>query len=118
MLHAGPGGKIVLEDGVGISSSRIVAHHEITIGRGSLVGAGCLICDSDMHEVPLGSMKPVRTAPIRIGQKVFVGAGCTILKGVTIGDGAVIGAGSVVAGDIESQYLAVGSPAKPVRRVV
>lgn len=35
VLHAGPGGKIVLEDGVGISSSRIVAHHEITIGRGS-----------------------------------------------------------------------------------
>ncbi len=117
VLHAGSGGRIVLEDGVGISSSRLISYHEIILGRRSLLGAGCLICDSDMHEVPLGSGNPVRTAAIHIGERVFIGAGCTILKGAVIGNGAVIGAGSVVSGQIEAGTLAAGNPARLVRRI-
>ena len=76
-----------------------------------------MICDSDMHEVPLGSGNPVRTAAIHIGERVFIGAGCTILKGAVIGNGAVIGAGSVVSGQIEAGTLAAGNPARLVRRI-
>jgi len=50
-----------------------------------------------------------------IGDRVWVGANVTILKGVTIGDDAVIGAGSVVTKDIPSRAIAVGSPAKVLR---
>lgn len=101
--------------GCGVSASQIIANVGIEIGEGSLIGAGCLICDSDMHEVPLGSGKPIAMAPIKIGNNVFVGARSIILKGVTIGDGAVIGAGSVVTRDIPEYILASGNPAKPQR---
>ena len=41
---------------------------------------------------PLGVDKPIAMAPIKSGNRVFVGASIIILKGVTIGDGAVVGA--------------------------
>jgi len=117
VLAAGPGAIIHLKKNAGVSSSRIIAFSAITIGENSLIGAGCLICDSDMHEVPLGSDHPVRVAPIHIGDHVFIGAGCVILKGVTIGDGAVIGASSVVHRDIPPGVLATGNPAKVIRNI-
>lgn len=115
VLHAAGGAGISIGPDAGISSSRLVAFSGITIGAQSLIGAGCLLCDSDMHEVPLGSSRPVATAPILIGSRVFIGAGSTILKGVTIGDGTVIGAGSVVVSSIPSGALAAGNPAKVIR---
>jgi len=47
----------------------------------------------------------------------WIGAGCIILPGVTIGENAVVGAGSVVANDIPARVVAVGSPARPVRQL-
>lgn len=110
VLSAAAGAIIRLERNSGISSSRVIAFSGITIGENSLIGAGCLISDSDMHEVPLQSGKPVRSVAIQVGKDVFVGAGCIILKGVTIGDGAVVGAGTVVAKDLAAGTLAVGGP--------
>lgn len=110
-LFAGDGAKLILNPGCGISGCQIIAHTLVEIGERSLVGAGCLICDSDMHEVPLGSPGGVRSSPIRIGSGVFIGARCIVLKGVTIGDGAVIGAGSVVVSDIPANVIAAGNPA-------
>ncbi|QAS62031.1 acyltransferase [Clostridium septicum] len=43
---------------------------------------------------------------------VWIGANCTILKGVTIGEGAVIGAGSVVTNDIKPYSINFGIPCK------
>lgn len=115
VLSAGPKAVIHFKKNSGVSSSRIVAFRGISIGEGTLIGAGCLICDSDMHEVPLGSDHPVKAAPIHIGDHVFIGANCTILKGVTIGDGAVIGANSLVNRDIPPHSLAAGNPATIIR---
>ena len=50
--------------------------------------------------------------PTQIGDRVWIGANVTILKGVTIGNDAVIGAGSVVTKDIPEKAIAVGNPAK------
>ena len=115
VLAAGPGAIIHLHRNAGVSSSRLIAYQEIRIGEGSLVGAGCLLCDSDMHEIPLAGTRPIQVAPIRVGARVFIGANCTILKGVTIGDGAVIGAGSVVSRDIPPGVVAAGNPAAVIR---
>lgn len=57
-----------------------------------------------------------KIAPVKIGNNVFIGAGTIILPGVTIGDDVVIGAGSIVSRDIESNSVAVGSPAKVIHR--
>lgn len=114
-LYAGPGASLHIAERVGISGSQIIAHATISIGQDTLIGAGCLICDSDMHEVPIGSVAGIRSAPIRIGRNVFIGARCIVLKGVTIGDGAVIAAGSVVSHDVAAASLAAGNPAKCIK---
>ncbi len=53
--------------------------------------------------------------PVRIGNRVWLGAGVTVCPGVTIGDNCVIGAGSVVTKDIPANSIAVGSPARVIR---
>ena len=55
--------------------------------------------------------------PIVIGDNVWIGAGCTIVGGVTIGDNAVIAAGSVVTKNIPADMLAMGVPCRPVRKI-
>jgi maltose O-acetyltransferase len=55
-----------------------------------------------------------RVGRVRIGRYAFVGAGSTILPGVTIGDGAIVGAGSVVSRDVAPGDLVAGSPAKRI----
>lgn len=51
-----------------------------------------------------------------IGNDVWIGQNATILPGVHIGDGAIIGANSVVGSDVEPYTIAVGNPAKPIRK--
>ena len=89
----------------------------IVIGNGALIGHNVLIAtlNHDMDPAKRADMHP---AAVTIGKKVWVGANCTILPGVTIGDGAVIAAASVVTKDVPENSLAVGSPAKVVREVV
>lgn len=56
-----------------------------------------------------------RTAPVTIGNNVWIGGGAILLPGVTIGDNVVIGASSVVTHDIPANSVAVGSPCRVVR---
>ena len=55
--------------------------------------------------------------PVTIGHSVWIGGSVTILPGVTIGDGCTIGAGSVVTRDIPPYSVAVGNPARVVKKV-
>lgn len=55
------------------------------------------------------------TAPVIIGDNVWIGGGAIILPGVTIGDNVVIGAGSVVTRDISDNLVAVGNPCRVMR---
>ena len=73
------------------------------------------IIDADLH--PLDSETPERIEPIRIGDRVWLGADTLVLRGVTIGDDSVVGAGSVVTRDLPPRVLALGAPARPVREI-
>ncbi len=55
--------------------------------------------------------------PVHIGRNCWLGAGVTVLPGVTIGDNSVIGAGSLVTRDIPANVVAYGVPAKVVREI-
>lgn len=55
--------------------------------------------------------------PVTIGNNVWIGGGVTICPGVTIGDNCVIGAGSVVVKDTPSNSVAVGNPARVVKKI-
>jgi maltose O-acetyltransferase len=61
-----------------------------------------------------GHLGYTRIARVRIGDRVFLGAGVIVLPGVTIGDDAIVGAGSVVTRDIPPRTVAAGSPARPI----
>lgn len=56
-----------------------------------------------------------QTAPVIIGDRVWIGGGAIIMPGVTIGNDVVIGAGSVVTKDIPDHVIAYGSPCRVVR---
>lgn len=55
--------------------------------------------------------------PITINERCWIGAGSIILPGVTIGQGTTVGAGSVVTKSLPERVLAVGSPARIIRKL-
>lgn len=56
-------------------------------------------------------------APITIGDNVWLGGGVIVLAGVSIGENTVVGAGAVVTRDLPANVVAVGNPARVVRRL-
>ena len=105
------GEKFVLNQG-----TLLAAMSEIHLGDHVLVGEYVSIRDSD-HEFREGLDKDggFVTTPIRIGHQVWIGRGCCITRGVTIGERSVIGANSVVTKDIPPRSVAVGAPARVIR---
>lgn len=107
--------RLIIGDNVGMSAAVICSATSVEIGRGTQIGAGCLIIDTDFH--PRGEdgtwlTDPVRVSkPVKIGENCFIGARAIILKGVNVGDGAVIGAGSVVTRDVPAGATVAGNPA-------
>ena len=91
----------------------------VEIGAQTMIGPFCYITDHD-HAVKIGTAPAegaLISAPTRIGQRCWIGAQVTILKGVTIGDGTVVGAGSVVTKSLPANVIAVGNPARVVKEV-
>lgn len=96
----------------------IGARDQVTIGADSLIGELVSIRDHD-HRFD-DSTRPIRdqgavVARVAIGSDVWVGAKCTVTRGVQIGDHAVVGANSVVTGNVPAWAVAVGAPARVVR---
>ena len=91
----------------------------IRVGRDGLFGAHVEIFDSDFHDLDPARRKAgtQKTAPVEIGDNVFVGMGVRILKGTTIGSDSVVGAGSVVTGSIPAGVIAAGNPARVIREL-
>ncbi|NPA94108.1 MAG: acyltransferase [Thermodesulfobacteria bacterium] len=79
----------------------------IQIGRNVAIAENVAIWDSDCHCTGTN----IKTAPVKIGDNVWIGLNSVILKGVTIGEGAIIAAGSVVNRDVPPYSLAAGVPA-------
>lgn len=97
----------------------ICARDAIRIGADCLIGEHVTIRDQD-HRFGQGlttAEAGFTTAPILIGNNVWIGAKATVTKGVTIGDNAVIGANSVVTQDIPANSVAVGAPARVIRMI-
>ena len=92
----------------------------LTIGAGCDIASGAQIyTHSSARRCVSGRAFPVvERAPVRIGDRVFVGAGAIIQMGVTIGDGCVVAAGAVVTGDVPPRTVVAGVPARPTARVV
>lgn len=89
----------------------------ITIGNDVYITAGVQFVTHDGGTLILRKEVPDLewTAPITIGNDVYVGVRSTILPGVTIGNRCIIGAGSVVNRDIPDNSVAAGVPARVIK---
>lgn len=96
------------------SFCRIWDFCQITIGDNLLASHG-LTMISGTHL--LDEARTSQPGPITIGNNVWIGINVTIVGPATIGDNVVIGANSLVMGDIESDGIYAGSPAKLIRKV-
>ena len=134
------GGHIKIGDRCHIGMSRLIASNEIIIDDDVTIAWGCLIYDHNSHSVNwsermhdteqeysdiCSGLNPihnkdwsvVKSAPIHICSKAWIGVDCKILKGVTIGEGAIVGAGSVVTKDVEAWTVVGGNPARVLKRL-
>ena len=121
-IRVGPKGALKIGDRVGMSNVTIVCEQSVEIGDDVLLGGGVQIFDTDFHPLDAGlrcsgtaKRDEVRTSPVRIGSRVFVGTNAIVGKGVDIGDEAVIAAGSVVVKDVPPREVWGGNPARRIR---
>lgn len=96
---------------------RIASATSVEIGDNTMLAQGVYISDADWHGIydraePIG-----KTAPVIIGENVWLCDDVSIGKGVTIGDNSIIAAGAIVVRDIPSNVIAGGNPAKVIREL-
>jgi len=111
-------GRIVLGEHVGINGVTIAAEKCVAIGDYTMIGPNTIITDHDGHKAwPPRDRWTTRgqASAVVIGNDVWIGMNCMVLKGVTIGRGAIVAAGSVVIDDVESNALYAGNPARKIK---
>lgn len=120
ILETGYGGSLEIGDNASIHPKcQLNAYvSRIHIGSGTMLAPCCALYSYD-HGLTLE--RPIREQPLKssggihIGKEAWLGYGCIVLDGVTIGDGAAIGAGSVVTRDVPAYAVALGNPARVVK---
>lgn len=91
---------------------------EVYIGNNVMIGPNTLITTVGHPLTPKGRRQHLaQGTEIKIGDDVWLGGNVTILPGVTIGNNVVVGAGAVVTKDIPDNCLAMGVPARVVRKL-
>lgn len=101
--------------------SGIVGHERIEIGDDVWTGHHVYVTDANHGyvdpEQPVGRQFAA-PRPVRIGSGSWLGHAALVLGGATIGEHVVVGAGAVVTGDLPDFSVAVGNPARVIRRYV
>lgn len=90
---------------------------QVKIGKCCIIDTGAII----EHDVIISDFVNINPGAIicgnvEIGKFSFIGAGSTIIEKVKIGENSLIGAGSVIINDIEPNVIAVGNPARVIRK--
>ncbi|MBV9945700.1 MAG: hypothetical protein JOZ69_02505 [Myxococcales bacterium] len=104
-LRCEPGAEIVIGGGTILNYGvEVVARRRVELGANCMIASYVHIRDTDGR----------RTAPVAIGDRVWIAHGAVIEPGTVIGDGAVVATMSVVSGIVPPASLAVGNPAVSV----
>jgi acetyltransferase-like isoleucine patch superfamily enzyme len=133
MFDVGIQGRVSIGDFTLINGARIICDAEVSIGDYCLISWNTVFMDTRRlpqnaaarrRELELVATREPRrfeseapAQPIRIGRNVWIGFDACVLPGVTIGEGAVIGARSVVVEDVPPFSVAVGNPARVIRKL-
>lgn len=103
----------------------IAAYQSVEIGCEGGIGSRSFITDLNHGDFTEGvpfditvphRLRPISSKPVKIGNNVWIGENCCICPGVTIGDYSIIGACSNVVKSIPPYSMAVGNPAKVIKR--
>ena len=117
-ISVGEQGSLIFGENFTITAeSTIVAYSEVRFGKNCLLSWDILVMDADLHKIKdkTGSVLNA-PRPISIGNDVWIGCRCLILKGAIIPDGSILGANSTVSKKLESERcIYVGNPAESVR---
>ncbi|MBN9662310.1 MAG: acyltransferase [Acidobacteria bacterium] len=119
------------EDPEIILGNKVFVGHQVTmqvakrieIEEGAALAAGCYVTDNDGHPLDIAArlrkepVAPEEVMPVRIGRHAWIGRGSSIMKGVTIGEFAIVGVNSVVISDVPAYSIAMGNPARVVKKM-
>lgn len=114
-------GKLIIGNGcyIGQRNSFLVGA-DIIINEGVLMASDICITSENHAINPESSdgygTQSLLTAPVEIGEGCWIGEKVIILPGVSIGKKSIVGAGSIVTKDIPEYSIAVGNPAKVIKR--
>ncbi len=89
----------------------------ITIEDNVLIGPKVSIVTEE-HPVKPSKRRALAARPIVIKQNVTIGAGATILPGITVGENAIVAEGSVVTKDVQANTVVAGIPAKVIENII
>lgn len=120
-ISGGGSGKVHIGENVLIDDfTFIMAHEKISIGKNVTIASFCFITDFN-HQYKKKNVSVLHqgydTKPVTIKNNVWIGTHVIILPGVTIGEGSVVGAGAVVTHTIPDNSIAVGNPAKVIKKI-
>ena len=113
--------RLIFEDGVGIGIGVVIlAINSVRIKKDAMIGPNCVITDYDHNyqgiNTPIRHQGLDNIKPVVIGEGAWIAANVTVASGVKIGKNVVIGANSVVTKDIPDYSVAVGIPAKVIKK--
>lgn len=119
--------KIIIGDNCKIGDHvHLAAGENLTIGDNCLLASKIYISDishgqynlycEDSRPETIPDKRPLFTNPVQIGNNVWIGENVSILPGVNIGNGSIIGANAVVNSNIPDHCIAVGVPAKVIKK--
>lgn len=114
------GASVEIGDNTYIHGTYIHAQNSIKIGNNCAIASGVNIIDSNGHKIASKKRNLHRDKPeqIIIGNNVWIGLNCIILKGTIIGDNSIISAGSVVKGIFPENSIISGNPALLVDKII
>jgi len=120
--EAGESGKIKIGDRCSFTGDlTITSHLEVVIEDDVLMGRNIHISDHAHKfsevQTPIKNQGNTKPELVKIGRGVWLGQGVVVCPGVKIGEYSVIGANSVVTKDVPRNSLAVGTPAKVIRKI-
>ena len=119
-LHANFGGKHVHFGKYVYANYNLtmVDDTHIYVGDYTMIGPNVTIATAGHPIDPaLRGVQAQYNMEVHIGKNVWIGGGCVLLPGVSIGDNTVIGAGSIVTKDIPANVVAYGNPCRVIREI-
>ena len=113
-------GYLKIDDGTFLNHNcQIIAHKKIQIGKNVCIGPNTIIVDHDHFFSKSDGVdkKRFNTKEVIIGDNVWIGANCVILKGTVIENNSVIGAGSIVSGHIQKESILIQKRENVIRTI-